>query len=198
MTISGFEWQAVAEGVFAAISRIDGPAVGNAAVIDIGGEAVVFDSRLSPVAARAPREVAETIGPIRSVVVSHWHADHSFGTSEFADCEIISTGRTRALTQTNVMAMACRARNLDRHELEERLEVRMAEAADELARAHARSEGQGMLAFFDRFEGADPTFPSRLFDQPLTIAGDGARSSCAHTAVGIRKAIPSFLFQIAG
>ena len=51
----------VVDVVFAAIVEEGGVAVGNAGVVDIGGETLVFDTHLSLTAARAFRRPAEAL-----------------------------------------------------------------------------------------------------------------------------------------
>jgi glyoxylase-like metal-dependent hydrolase (beta-lactamase superfamily II) len=67
------------------------------AVFD-GGEAIVYDTHISPAHARLIRATLEERG-IRSirVVLSHWHADHIAGNVVFQDCEIIANRLTAAL-----------------------------------------------------------------------------------------------------
>jgi glyoxylase-like metal-dependent hydrolase (beta-lactamase superfamily II) len=84
-------------GVQAAIAKADRGAVGNAAVIDLGGETLVVDTHYSPSAARELRAAA---GAPAFVLNTHWHADHVLGNSEFADTPIVSTTRTRELIAT--------------------------------------------------------------------------------------------------
>ena len=91
-----FRLEQVAEGAWAAIALPDRAAVGNAGVVDLGGEMLVFDTSWTPAAAR---ELAE-LGPVRWVVNSHWHGDHVRGNQVFEEATIVSTRRTRELIAT--------------------------------------------------------------------------------------------------
>jgi cyclase len=84
------------EGVYAAIAEDDGVAVGNAGFVDLGGGTLVFDTHVSLRAGRELRRAAEENAPVRSVVLSHWHADHVYGAGAF-DATVVATTRTAEL-----------------------------------------------------------------------------------------------------
>ena len=86
----------VSDGVFAAIAREGGVAVGNAGFVDLGGETLVFDTHVSLAAGRELRAAAEQRAPVRTVVLSHWHGDHVFGAGAF-DATVVATARTAEL-----------------------------------------------------------------------------------------------------
>jgi cyclase len=91
-----------AGGVHAAIARPDRLAVGNAAIVDLGGETLVVDTHISFSAARELGKAAEeaTGRPASLVFNTHWHADHVLGNAQFAGSTIVSTTRTRELIAT--------------------------------------------------------------------------------------------------
>ena len=97
-----FELEQVARGVWAAIARPDRGAVGNAGIVDLGGEALVFDTHLAPGAARDLRAAAEElVGPVTVVVNSHWHGDHVRGNSSMpGEARIVATATTQELVAT--------------------------------------------------------------------------------------------------
>jgi cyclase len=93
--LTHFRLEQVAEGAWAAIADSD-LAAGNAGIVDLGGETLVFDTSWTPAAAR---ELAGR-GPVRWVVNSHWHGDHVRGNQVFEEATIVSTRRTRELIAT--------------------------------------------------------------------------------------------------
>ncbi len=97
----------VADGVWASIAEPDGGAVGNAGFVDLGGETLVFDTHLSVTAGERLRERAAEVGPVRSVVVSHWHGDHTLGACAF-DGTLVSTDGTRTLIDTRTRELVDR------------------------------------------------------------------------------------------
>jgi len=93
--LTHFRLEQVADGAWAAIADSD-LAAGNAGLVDLGGETLVFDTSWTPAAAR---ELAAR-GPVRWVVNSHWHGDHVRGNQVFEEATIVSTRRTRELIAT--------------------------------------------------------------------------------------------------
>ena len=102
-----FRIEPVAEGVYAAIVTNEVLALGNAGIVNLGSETLIFDTFLIPHAAQDLRAAAEhlTHQPIGWVVNSHWHGDHVLGNQVFAPpATIISTPKTRQLIAKGVTA----------------------------------------------------------------------------------------------
>ena len=94
-----FRLKELADGIYAAVIVPGTGAWGNAGIVDLGGAALVFDTFLTPAPARELRAAAETLtgSPVRYVVNSHYHMDHTFGNAEFPDALIVATETTRDL-----------------------------------------------------------------------------------------------------
>jgi cyclase len=95
-----FRLEQLADGVYAAIHKEGGAAIGNAGIVDLGGRTLIYDTFIAPQAAVDLRAAAETLTgrPVDAVIDSHWHNDHIWGNQVFsADTEIISTDETRRL-----------------------------------------------------------------------------------------------------
>ena len=104
---SFFRVEPVAEGVYAAIATDEDRVPGNAGIVNLGNETLIFDTFLIPHAARDLQAAAEhlTHQPIGWVVNSHWHGDHVLGNQVFAPpAAIISTPKTRQLIAKGVTA----------------------------------------------------------------------------------------------
>jgi glyoxylase-like metal-dependent hydrolase (beta-lactamase superfamily II) len=95
--LTHFPLEQVADGAWAAIADSD-LAAGNAGLVDLGGETLVFDTSWTPAAAR--ELLAAATGPVRWVVNSHWHGDHVRGNQVFEGATIVSTRATRELIAT--------------------------------------------------------------------------------------------------
>ena len=99
-----FQIERLADGVYAAIASEQGYAVCNAGIIDIGDRTILFDTFISPEAARDLLKVTEqlTSHKITHVVNSHGHNDHIRGNQVFgSDVDIISTALTREAIARN-------------------------------------------------------------------------------------------------
>ena len=95
-----FTLHLLTDGVVAAIASDRGAAIGNAGLIALGGQVLLFDTFMTPQAALDLRRAVEALfGRAPNLVVnSHYHNDHIWGNQVFADsAHIISTTRTREL-----------------------------------------------------------------------------------------------------
>ena len=97
-----FTLEEIGHGIFAAIHQAGGAAIANAGIIDLGDATLIFDTFISPAAAKDLRLAAEALSgrPVTYVFNSHYHNDHIRGNQEFPDAQIISTAETLRLIQT--------------------------------------------------------------------------------------------------
>jgi cyclase len=97
-----FTLEPLADGVWAAIHRPGGWAVGNAGIVDLGDATLVFDAFLTAEAARdlAAAAALLTGRPAASVVLSHYHNDHVRGAEVFSGATLVATTSTRHLIDT--------------------------------------------------------------------------------------------------
>lgn len=94
-----FTLEPIADGAWAALHRVGGWAVGNAAVVDLGGRSLVVDTFLTRDAARdLQRACVELTGRAADVVVNtHYHNDHTRGNEVFEGATLVATCATRRL-----------------------------------------------------------------------------------------------------
>jgi glyoxylase-like metal-dependent hydrolase (beta-lactamase superfamily II) len=92
----------LAPGVWAALHRHGGWAIANAGIVDLGGSTLIFDTLLTPAAARELRAAALALtGRVPDLVVnSHYHNDHVRGNQVFPEATVLATSTTRALFLT--------------------------------------------------------------------------------------------------
>jgi len=93
-----FQIEPLADGVYAVIASEQGYAICNSGIIDIGDKTVIFDTFISPNAARSLLKAARQLTSYEAICVvnSHYHNDHIRGNQVFSpDVDIISTAWTR-------------------------------------------------------------------------------------------------------
>lgn len=144
-----FHLKELATGVYAAIIVPGTGAWGNAGIVDLGGGALVFDTFMTPAPARELRAAAETLtgSPVRYVVNSHYHLDHTFGNAEFPDAVVVATETTRDIIaeRNGKLLERVRANPAYLNELEEemRAEPDLARRTD---KAHVLNEWRALDA----------------------------------------------------
>jgi glyoxylase-like metal-dependent hydrolase (beta-lactamase superfamily II) len=93
----------LADGVSAAIAAEGGAAIANAGIIDLGGLAIIFDTFMTPQAAKDLHAAASVLlpHPPQVVVNSHYHNDHTWGNQVFGpEVLLVSSKITRELFLT--------------------------------------------------------------------------------------------------
>jgi cyclase len=93
-----FQVERLADGVYAAVASEQGYAICNAGIINIGDKTIIFDTFISPKAAKDLLNAAKQLTSHKAacVVNSHHHEDHIRGNQVFPpDVDIISTTWTR-------------------------------------------------------------------------------------------------------
>lgn len=85
------------EDIYARIVNPDGNAVGNSGFIILQRGVLVFDTHFTPEAGRQLLEDIRTVTfkPVRYVVNSHHHPDHTHGNQVFPDAHVIANRGTR-------------------------------------------------------------------------------------------------------
>ncbi|MBI2822154.1 MAG: MBL fold metallo-hydrolase [Acidobacteria bacterium] len=170
-----FDMQKIAEGVYAAIARPQYKVNSNAAVIINDDGVLVVDSHSKPSAARAL--IAEigriTDKPVRYVVNTHFHADHTRGNQAYPSA--FPRGVTIISSETTREALVARGLPSVKQQLAqmpaeiEQLERRLASEQD----ASGREKLQGDLAqareYLQELRSMEITLPDLTFDRSLIL-----------------------------
>ncbi len=178
----------LSDGIYAAVARDGGAAIGNAGLVDLGDSTLVVDTFLTPAAAESLRADAERLtGRIpRWAVNTHYHNDHNWGNQAFLpQADLISSSETRALIQTagkeeydDYRAMA-----------DDRLKSLLAQQAA-AATGEQRAALDLWIGYFDGLVRDFPrlrvTLPNLVFENRMVLYGSRRRAeliafSGAHT-----------------
>lgn len=127
-----FHLEQLAEGVWAAIVARGLGAWGNAGIVTLDDKTLVFDTFLTPAAARDLRAAAESLTgqSVAYVVNSHYHMDHIHGNAVFSDAAIIATEKTRERIATRGAELVARKFDLPAYLAD--LDAQIASATTEL------------------------------------------------------------------
>lgn len=168
MSPEHFSLHEVATGVWAAEADLMGASVGNAAIIDLGGKTVIFDTFMTSVAARELRTTAEHLTGSGAflAVNSHWHSDHSGGNQEFAEAPIVATPRTMELIIENAPD------DLDAWEAEVDGAIAELDRAASDGDENARRRLAGLGHIKESIPGFKLTLPDLLVDGRLVVEGE--------------------------
>ncbi|HEY7358663.1 MAG TPA: MBL fold metallo-hydrolase [Ktedonobacterales bacterium] len=173
-----FHLEELAEGVYAAIATIDGGAVCNAGIIDLGDQLVIFDTFLTPQAATDLRAAAERLvgRAVTHVINSHWHGDHVQGNMIFPpDVPILATTKTREL----LAAYGTQELVDDRQRLSvglATLEAKIAQEPDEARRKNLNAKLTADREYLAALPTLEIRLPTQTFEDRLVLHGTRRRA----------------------
>ncbi len=169
-----FTLHRLADGVCHAVARDGGGAMSNAGIVDLGDHALVFDTFMTPAAARDLRAAAERLTghPVTIAINSHRHADHVCGNQVFEDVAIIATERTRDLVATTIPAAVASFRERGPQYVT-LLEQQLTEATDPAQRARLEREMTDARTLVAAAPDTRMTPPNQTFAGAQTFAGGG-------------------------
>jgi glyoxylase-like metal-dependent hydrolase (beta-lactamase superfamily II) len=163
----------LAEGVFAAISRLDGWAIASTGIVDLGDRTLIYDTTMTPASAADLKVAAETLfnRPVHLVINSHYHNDHIWGNQVFdPQADIISTAKTRELILTEGKGEIEWFADITPKRLEE-LQVQAREAKDKNVLHHLGVVNTYYQAVQSALAGLQPRLPNLTFIGEMTFQG---------------------------
>jgi len=177
-----FALEPLADGVWAALHRAGGWAVGNAGIVDLGDATLVFDGGMTPEAGAELAAAARglTGRPPTQLLLSHYHNDHLRGFQAMPDAPLFASEATRALVDT--LGREELASDLE-HAATQLTETRALERdGDPIRRATARS----FVPYWEALVATAPRIALRLpevtFERRLRFFG--SRRSAEFVSLG--------------
>jgi cyclase len=177
--VSGFRssffklYDVINNGVYAAIVKPGAGGLGNAGFIDLGEHVLVIDTFLSPrVAEDLNKAIEYTIGkPVKYVVNTHWHGDHTNGNQVFQDAIIISTKRTRELMVENNQVVDVQEETQQLLDYLNKTEEEALAETDEKIKQSILDDVNDKKVFVEDLPNYRLTLPSITFEDRLEIHG---------------------------
>jgi cyclase len=176
-----FSLYEVVEGVYAAIITPGTGAFGNAGIVELGDQTLVFDTFATPAAARALRQVAEEITgrPVTYALNSHRHADHVLGNIVFRDIPIVSHERNRSVMIEMTPPFLNYLKENGTEYLQS-LEDEIATATTEAERADATWQRDEMRAICEQIDTIEIVLPTLTFTEQMTFNGSRRTAQLIH------------------
>lgn len=169
--------QVVADGVWFAVGNGSLYTMSNALVIERDEDVVVVDSHVTPAAGAALLDsiAVVTDKPVTTVINSHFHYDHAYGTQAFGDdIEVIGHEYTRARLANDPLNDPTYLRSLDRYDnTVADLEARLSAADDADERAGLETELNFWRAHVRAQQETDPVAPSVAVSERMTLFRGG-------------------------
>jgi len=151
----------IAEGVWATIADPSkGPqCVSNGGVITGEGGAILFEGHMQPAGAALEIEAAKLVskGPIRAAFNSHFHYDHTFGNSAYADQRISIVAHPDTPKMMREQYIAIKGKTGVKAAA---IEKQMASATSDLERAHLEADLAAAPLLATTIEEATITLPT--------------------------------------
>jgi glyoxylase-like metal-dependent hydrolase (beta-lactamase superfamily II) len=166
----------LAEGVYARVVSPDSDAVSNAGVVVLESGVLVFDTHFTLEGAEAllDRIRAAISFPIRYIVNSHFHADHTHGNQAFPGARLIlgSTNTRRDMLQKDLPALN-QMQTIAQSRVEQ-LSRELGQETDPRLREGLRQQLNGHQAFMRRLATVRILAPEMTLDDRLSVL-DGGR-----------------------
>ena len=170
-------FEKVTDGVYYATASGTMTVGANSPVIVTDTEAIIIDSEITPAAARAL--VADlraiTDKPVKYVIDSHYHYDHSHGNQIFApDVQVIGHENTRKRMLTNVLEQYTYLTSVEPVPARvEALRKRIADEKDPHQKTLLERQVANSLSYIEQVKETKVTPPNLTIDRKMTLFRSG-------------------------
>jgi cyclase len=170
-------FEKVADGIYYATASGTMTVGANSPVIVTDTEAIVIDSEITPAAARAlvADITAITDKPVRYVIDSHYHYDHSHGNQIFGpDIQVIGHENTRKRMLTNVLEQYTYLSSVEPVPARvEALRKRIGDQKDPQQKAALERQVANQLSYLEQVKETRVTPPNVTLDRRMTLYRGG-------------------------
>jgi glyoxylase-like metal-dependent hydrolase (beta-lactamase superfamily II) len=176
----------LAEGVFAQIVSPDSDAASNSCVVVLDSGALIFDTHLTPEAGEALLEKVKTVTarPVRYLVNSHFHPDHTHGNQAFTTArQIIGSSNTRRDMLQRDLPSLNRVQLIAQSQVEQ-LNKDLSQEPDAKKQEALRSQLNSRQAFMHRMAALKILAPWMTFDDSLSIIDGGREVQLFYFGIG--------------
>jgi cyclase len=166
----------LAEGVYAHLVSPDSDAVSNAGVVVLDSGVLLFDTHFTPEAGDALLEMVKAVTnkPVRYIVNSHFHSDHTHGNQAVAGVrQIIGSSNTRRDMLQKDLATLNQMQTMSQTQVEQ-LSRDMRQEQDAKTKESMRMQLNQRMAFMRRLSSLKILAPWMALDDNLNIL-DGDR-----------------------
>ena len=180
------ELQKLCDGVFVRIVNPDSDEVANCGVVILESGVVLFDTHFTPEAGEALEELIKgvTAHPVRYLVNSHFHPDHTHGNQAFATARHIigSTLTRRDMLQKDMPALN-RMQIIAQGQVE-KLGRELSQEKDAGKQESLRSQLKAHQAFMRRLSSLKILAPVMTLDDSLSLVDSGREVNLLYFGAG--------------
>ena len=175
MASANFDLQKIADGVYAAIVKPGSPVGSNGSVLINKDEVLIVDTHWRPSFARELLEEVKKITPlpVRFVVNTHWHNDHTQGNQAYFNAfpkgvEFLSHVNTRRDILTKAIPSIKDQLQTLPGQLQ-KMEEKLAGVTNEQERATLKTQLENQRAYLAELKMIEITLPTLTFDRSLIL-----------------------------
>jgi glyoxylase-like metal-dependent hydrolase (beta-lactamase superfamily II) len=176
----------LAEGVFAQIASPDSDAVSNSGVVVLDSGVLIFDTHFTPEAGEALLEKVKTVTarPVRYIVNSHFHPDHTHGNQAFTTARhIIGSSNTRRDMLQKDLPNLNRMQLIAQSQVEQ-LSRDLSQEPDAKKQEALRDQLSSRQAFMRRMGTLKILAPGMTLDDSLSIVDGGREVQLLYLGTG--------------
>jgi glyoxylase-like metal-dependent hydrolase (beta-lactamase superfamily II) len=176
----------LAEGIYVQVVNADGDAVSNSGVVVLESGVLVYDTHFTPEAGAALSERIKAVTPlpVRYIVNSHYHPDHTHGNQSFPGARmIVGSDRTRREMLERDIPKLNQAQTIAQSQVEQ-LSKELGQGLDPKRQEAVRMQLNQRQAYMRRMSLLKILPPAMTFEDGLSIADNGREAQLLFLGAG--------------